>query len=215
MAAGGMNANTASPNTSGYSGPAPTFGGGPFLSPTGGGTPPSMTPTPPTNPLPATPQPQVQPAMLQQVQPAMRPPYGGPQRGPGSSFEGGMDPFGPRGGYGNLPPDRMPQQDMYGRGRFGFREQQPGGPTWSQQDGIFNYNPNVMLQGMSPLDRMRSRGPDLGMDPRQQMTPRYRTQSGPPQTASQQTIQELPANAPGMRSGPAGLGAINPYAPKG
>lgn len=189
MAAGGMNASTASPNTSGYSGPAPTFGGGPFLSPTGGGTPPSMTATPPTNPTPAPPQPQMQPAVM--------PPYGGPQRGPGSPFGDNMDSFGRRGGYENLPADRMPQQDMFGRERFGFREPPPDAPTWSQQGGVYSYDPNGQQQrgGFNPFGNAPAM-PNAAPGRFRQMM--------------QERLQQMRAQPPA-----AGLGAINPYVGEG
>lgn len=241
MAAGGMNASPTSPNTSGYSGPAPAGGGTspspsfiandiaskggigrlasgkqagnpmpppsgsldayaqPYSGPVGGGTPPSMTPTPPTNPLPAPPQPQMQPAVM--------PPYGGPQRGPGSSFGGDMDSFGPRGGYGNLPPDRMPRRDMFDRGPFGRREQQPGGPTWSQQGGVFNYNPNGQQQrgGFNPFGNAPAMPNAVPGQFRQMMQDRM-----------QDRMQQMRAQPPGYgglnpANLPAGLGAINPY----
>lgn len=202
MAAGGMNASPTSPDTSGYSGPAPVFGGGtPFLNPVGGGTPPSMTPTPPINPTPAPPQPQMQPAVM--------PPYGGPQRGPGSSFGGDMDFFGRRGGYENLPPDRMPQFGRFGGfggfdpfAGFGFLRSNrgPATPTWSQQGGVYNYNPNGRPEGMA--NPMIGNMMDRFAQKQQMLQDRVAQQR---QAIADQVGQALPQ----------GLGAINPFKPQG
>lgn len=86
-----------------------------------------------------------------------------PQRGPGSGYgDGGNDFFGRRGFDPNTPPDRLPQREDRFRfgpfGPFGRREPPPGVPTWSQQGGVFNYDPNGRPPGSSPWERMMSRG---------------------------------------------------------
>ena len=198
MATGGMNASSTSPDTSGYSGPAPTFGGGPFLSPTGGGTPPSMTATPPTNPNPAPPSPQ--PAVMPATGPAptpVMPPYGEHRRpdfGGSMDWAQGMMPQ--RGGFRGFDPSAG----------FGFLRSNrgPATPTWSQQGGVYNYNPNGRPEGMA--NPMIGNMMDRFGQKQQMLMDRVAQQR-------QMIAERLPQTAAGAPT--MGLGAINPFKPQG
>ena len=196
--AGGGQSNPMTPDGAGgqvmrmpepsYGGNPPPFLGAPSSPPPMGGmrpTPPMNT-NPPTNPTPAVMPPEAPMSPLRQFR------MGYPDR------------------YADMPADRMPQRDMsdpFSRrmfNPFGSREQQPGGPTWSQQGGVFNYDPNGRPAGGGPFGMFRNM-PE-GFNPFGGQMPDFAT--------LRQQMQDYIAQrrqAPPARSGSRGLGAINPY----
>lgn len=165
-------------------------------------TQPSMMPTPPTNPNPAPPSPQ--PAVMPSTGPAptpVMPPYGGYQRPDFGGFMGG--------GQGMMPADRMSQFGRFGGfggfdpfAGFGFLRgnRGPATPTWSQQGGVYNYNPNGRPEGMA--NPMIGNMMDRFAQKQQMLQDRVAQQR---QAIADQVGQALPQ----------GLGAINPFKPQG